>query len=106
MSALREDAPDEFPPPLTTPRPLPDWCPLGYELVGADLGGWHTWLCLGGLVDDVGAATGVHPGQWGLINDEHDARRAAEWLTASKPGDPKVFLWVPALLLTPTPPGP
>ena len=105
VAALREDAPDEFPSPLTEPRPVPDWHPLGHELVGADLGRWHTWLCLGGLVDDVRAATGVRSGPWGLVHDEHDARRAADWLTASGLGDPKVFLWVPVLLLSPTPPG-
>lgn len=72
---------------------------LGFELVGFDSGSWHTWTCLGGLVDDVRQATGVRPWRWGLISDERDARRAAEWLTASKLGDPKVFLWVPALLV-------
>ncbi|MCX2953408.1 hypothetical protein [Lentzea sp. NEAU-D7] len=72
---------------------------LGFELVGFDTGGWHTWTCLGGLVDDVRRATGVRPGRWGLIQDEREARRAAAWLTASGLGDPKVFLWVPALLV-------
>ena len=72
---------------------------LGFELVGFDTGGWHTWACLGGLVDDVRRATGVRPGRWGLIPDEQDALRAAAWLTASGLGDPKVFLWVPALLV-------
>jgi hypothetical protein len=72
--------------------------PLGFELVGSDSGTWHTWRCLGDLVDDVRQATGVQPGQWGLIQDEQDARRAAEWLTASNLGDPKVSYWVPALL--------
>lgn len=73
--------------------------PLGFELVGFDSGGWHTWTCLGGLVDDVRTATGVRPGKWGLIQAGQEARRAAEWLTASRLGDPKVFLWVPALLI-------
>lgn len=72
---------------------------LGFELVGFDTGGWHTWTCLGGLVDDVRRATGVRPGKWGLIPDEQDALRAAAWLTASGLGDPKVFAWVPALLV-------
>jgi hypothetical protein len=71
----------------------------GFELVGYDAGLWHTWTCLGGLVDDVRQATGVRPGTWGLIQDEQEARRAAAWLTASGLGDPKVFLWVPALLV-------
>ena len=71
---------------------------LGFELVGFDSGRWHTWTCLGGLVDDVFRATGVRPGQWGLIEGEQDARRAARWLTDSGLGDPKVFLWAAALL--------
>ena len=99
LAALRADSPEQLPPLPDTP--LPDWEPLGYELVGADTGVWHTWLCLGGLVDDVGAATGVRPGRRGLIEDEHDARCAADWLTASNLGDPKVFLWLPVLLLEP-----
>ncbi|SEQ69717.1 hypothetical protein SAMN05216188_104352 [Lentzea xinjiangensis] len=72
---------------------------LGFEPVGFDTGGWHTWTCLGGLVAEVRQATGVRPGSWGLIQDEQEARRAAEWLTASGLGDPKVFSWVPALLV-------
>jgi hypothetical protein len=103
LAALRTDLAAWFPPTLTSPRPLPDWPALGYELVGLDHGRWHTWLCLDGLVDAVRQATGVLPGPWGLIPDEHDARRAADWLTASGLGDPKVFLWVPALLLSPVP---
>ncbi|MGW6933877.1 hypothetical protein ACWGE0_27730 [Lentzea sp. NPDC054927] len=71
----------------------------GFELVGYDSGLWHTWTCLGGLVNDVRQATGIRPGAWGLIQDEQEARRAAAWLTASGLGDPKVFLWVPALLV-------
>lgn len=71
----------------------------GFELVGFDHGGWHTWTCLGGLVNEVRQATGVRPGSWGLIQEEQEARRAAAWLTASGLGDPKVFLWVPALLV-------
>lgn len=38
----------------------------GFELVGFDTGGWHTWTCLGGLVEDVRQATGVRPGSWGV----------------------------------------
>ncbi|GGN20849.1 hypothetical protein GCM10011609_72640 [Lentzea pudingi] len=71
----------------------------GYELVGFDTGIWHTWTCLGGLVGDVRQATGIRPGPWGLIEDEREARRAAAWLTESGLGDPKVFFWVPALLI-------
>ncbi|MCE6997646.1 hypothetical protein LZG04_23015 [Saccharothrix sp. S26] len=71
---------------------------LGFELVGYDSGTWHTWTCLGGLVDDVRRATGVRPGRWGLVQDESQARVAADWLTASGLGDPKVFFWVAARL--------
>jgi hypothetical protein len=81
-------------------EPLPTgFEPLGFELVGYDTGTWHTWTCLGGLVEDVRVATGIRPGRWGLIQDGRAARTAADWLTASGLGDPKVFLWVPALLL-------
>ncbi|MFI7132050.1 hypothetical protein ACIBQ1_40680 [Nonomuraea sp. NPDC050153] len=71
---------------------------LGFELVGFDVANWHTWACIGGLIADVYQATGVQPGPWGLIQDEQDARRAAQWLTDSGLGDPKVFLWAAALL--------
>jgi hypothetical protein len=74
----------------------------GFELVGFDSGRWHTWTCIGGLVTDVAQATGIQPGPNGLIQDEQDARRAAQWLTDSGRGDPKVFLWA-AALLTDTP---
>ena len=84
---------------LTRAVALPGGEVLGFELVGYDTGGWHTWTCLGGLVHDVGEATGVRPGRWGLIQDECEARVAAEWLTASGLGDPKVFLWVAAKLV-------
>ncbi|MEV0086911.1 hypothetical protein [Saccharopolyspora sp. NPDC050642] len=89
----------------SVPERLARWEPisagqtLGFELVGYDCGLWHTWTCLGGLVSDVGHATGVRPGRWGLIQDERHARRAADWLTASELGDPKVFLWVAAMLV-------
>ncbi|WP_406279106.1 hypothetical protein OH799_11400 [Nocardia sp. NBC_00881] len=71
---------------------------LGFELVGFDSGRWHTWTCLGGLVADVHRATGVQPGQRGLIPDEQSARRAAQWLNDSGLGNPKVFFWAAALL--------
>ncbi|XVS66161.1 hypothetical protein ACQPYE_08920 [Actinosynnema sp. CA-299493] len=71
---------------------------LGFELLGYDSGAWHTWTCLGGLVADVREATGVRPGRWGLVQDESQARAAADWLTASGLGDPKVFFWVAARL--------
>lgn len=81
---------------------------LGFELVGFDIGNWHTWTCMGGLVTVVRQAIGVRPGPNGLIQDEQDARRAAQWLTRSGLGDPKVFLWAAALLTEPSvgaPPG-
>jgi hypothetical protein len=106
LPALRADLEDWLPPLLAEPRAVPDWPVLGHELIGADHGSWHTWTCLGGLVSEVGAATGVQPGPWGLIPDEHDARRAADWLTESIPGEHEVYLWVPALLLSSTPPAP
>ncbi|MEV4165184.1 hypothetical protein [Nonomuraea dietziae] len=74
---------------------------LGFELVGFDSGSWHTWTCIGGLVTDVYQATGVQPDPHGLIQNEQDARRAAQWLTDSGLGDPKVFLWAAALLTEP-----
>lgn len=88
---------------LRAAAPMPEGDVLGCELVGRDpdLSGWHTWRCLGDLVGDVGGATGVVPGAHGLIQDVEQARSAARWLTASGLGDPKVFLWVPALLVKP-----
>ncbi|RAS63213.1 hypothetical protein C8D87_107362 [Lentzea atacamensis] len=88
---------------LLAGEPMPCGDVLGCELVGWDSGPsvWHTWACLGGLVDDVRDVTGVVPGEHGLIQDVEQARLAARWLTASELGDPKVFLWVPALLVRP-----
>ncbi|MFD1149097.1 hypothetical protein [Saccharothrix hoggarensis] len=102
VAAVLEDVADggwdvaagSLPERLARTEPLPDGDVLGFELVGFDSGTWHTWTCLGGLVGDVGRATGIRPGRWGLVHDAHDARVAAEWLTASGSGDPKVFLWV------------
>ena len=87
---------------LRAAEPVPEGDVLGCELVGWDpgWGAWHTWRCLD-LVDDVGAATGVVPGEYGLIQDVQQTRSAARWLTASMLGDPKVFLWVAALLVRP-----
>jgi hypothetical protein len=78
--------------------PLPPNDPFGFEVIGYDSGRWHTWTCLGGLVAAVEQATGILPGEHGLVQDERQARRAADWLTTSNLGDPKVFHWVAALL--------
>jgi hypothetical protein len=87
-------------------RPLPDGQVLGFEPVGFDGGTCHSWGCLGGLVDDVGAATGIRPAGNGLIRDEPDAREATRWLTESGLGDPKVFFWTVAAVLGVRGPGP
>jgi hypothetical protein len=79
--------------------PLPRGRVLGFEPIGFDEGTWHSWGCLGGLVDDVRAATGIRPDGTGLIGTEPDAEEAARWLTASGLGDPKVFFWTPAAVL-------
>ena len=89
----------DLPERLARAEPVPGGEVLGFELVGYDTGTWHTWTCLGGLVQDVGEAIGVRPGRWGLVQDEREARAAAEWLTASGLGDPKVFLWVAVKLV-------
>ncbi|MET9628043.1 hypothetical protein ABZX92_11330 [Lentzea sp. NPDC006480] len=95
---------DDVPAPRLA-EPMPAGDVLGCELVGMDpdMSCWHTWRCLGGLVEDVRAATDVVPGPHGLIQDVEQARRAAQWLTASGLGDPKVFDWVAALLVRPRP---
>ncbi len=79
--------------------PVPSGPVLGFEPIGFDDGTWHSWACLGGLADDVHAATGIRPAANGLIETETDAREAARWLTASGLGDPKVFFWTPAVVL-------
>lgn len=86
---------------LSRREPLPAGALQGFELVGYDSGFWHSWTCLDGLVRDVREATGIGPGRWGLIQDEQEARTAADWLTVSNLGDPKVSLWVPAALVEP-----
>ena len=73
---------------LTRPAPLTGE-PLGFELTGFDNGCWPSRLRLGGLADDVREATGVRPGRRGLIQDERQARVAADRLTASGFGDPE-----------------
>ncbi|WP_202918681.1 hypothetical protein [Saccharothrix deserti] len=95
----REGNAGSLPERLARHEPFTGGEPLGFELVGLDCGGWHTWTCLDGLVRDVREATGIRPGRWGLVQDEWEARAAAEWLTASGLGDPKVFLWVAAKLV-------
>lgn len=109
ISALLSDIEKEepiaaagMPDRLRASEPMPEGAVLGYELVGWDAGWtrWHTWRCLD-LVGDVGAATGVGPGEHGLIQDVEQTRSAARWLTTSMLGDPKVFLWVAALLVRP-----
>nr|WP_245573144.1 hypothetical protein [Amycolatopsis benzoatilytica] len=72
--------------------------PLGYELVGYDFGTWHSWACLGGLIDDVRLGTGIEPGPHGLIRSADAAHTAARWLTGSGLGDPKVSDWAAAAL--------
>lgn len=94
-----ERAAGSLPERLTRREPAPGGRVLGFELVGYDSGIWHTWTCLGGLVRDVGRATGVRPGNWGLIQDEQQARLAADWLTESGLGDPKVFFWAAAMVV-------
>ncbi|WP_328442709.1 hypothetical protein [Amycolatopsis sp. NBC_00438] len=79
--------------------PVPRGRVLGFEPIGFDDGAGHSWACLGGLVDDVRAATGIRPAGNGLIEAETDAREAARWLTASGLGDPKVLFWTPAVVL-------
>ena len=75
-----------------------DGTPLGYELLGYDCGTWHTWRCIGDLVEDVRAGTGVEPGAHGLIADPDAAHVAAGWLTRSELADPKVFDWAAVAL--------
>jgi hypothetical protein len=87
------------------PFPGPGERRLGFEPVGYGGGIWHSWTCIGGLVTDVARATRIRPGSGGLILDEQQARRAAQWLTASGLGEPKVYFWSAALVTAPIPAG-
>ncbi|WP_018686217.1 hypothetical protein [Actinokineospora enzanensis] len=78
---------------------MPGGVLLGFEPVGFDTGTWHTWRCIGDLVTDVATATGIRPGPYGLIVDEPDARRAAEWLNIPENGDEKVARWTSVALV-------
>lgn len=48
-----------------------------------DSGVWHSWVCLGGLVDEVAEATGIRPGALGLIQAGEEAFVAANFLNRS-----------------------
>ncbi|MFG1694215.1 hypothetical protein [Nonomuraea sp. NPDC049309] len=84
------------------PFPGPGERRLGFEPVGYGDGIWHSWACIGGLVTDVARATGIRPGSGGLIDDEQQAHRAAQWLTASGLGEPKACFWTAALVTEPS----
>ncbi|MCG8918029.1 hypothetical protein L6E12_19800 [Actinokineospora sp. PR83] len=78
--------------------------PLGFEPVGPDGGSFHTWLCLGGLVDSARQVVGVEPGRHGLVQDEGRARAAAAHLTEAFPYEHEVARWF-ALVLAGVEPG-
>jgi len=84
--------------------PLRAGLPLGFEPVGPGGGSFHTWLCLGGLVDSARQAVGVEPGRHGLVQDEGRARAAAAHLTEAFPYEHEVARWF-ALVLAEVEPG-
>ncbi len=77
--------------------PDPAGIPHGFELLGHDGCGLHSWYCYNGLVDDVTAALGLHVGPDGL-QDAGDAARAAAWCNEQPRGN--LSTWYPALLVT------
>lgn len=66
---------------------------LGYEILGLDIGSFHSAVC-NGLEKDFANELGVVPNAEGFITDEGDARRCSDYAgletTGAEPG-----LWLP-----------
>lgn len=73
--------------------PSPEGQQLGYDVLGWDLGGFHSYLC-NGLETEFAGSLGIRPNACGLFDRLEDARRCADHCnaeaTAAEPA-----LWMP-----------
>ena len=74
---------------------------LGFEIIGAEYGlAFHSWHCYG-LASDASAALGVHPNQYGLLDDHTKAARVLEWMQSLPDADaPAPVPWTAAAIAT------
>jgi hypothetical protein len=71
--------------------------PLGWELLGAELGpSFHSWLC-NALHDEAATRLHITPGSLGLLRTEADARAVAALVEEGIGAEP--VPWFPALLV-------
>ncbi len=69
---------------------------LGFEILGYESGGFHSWLC-NSVEGDVFKALGVRPGDWGLVQGIDEARSCASYVSTEDVGAEPVS-WRPWLL--------
>ena len=98
LQLMPDDLVDSFAAALRTGAPLRDGgVALGWELLGAELGGeFHSWLC-NSLEEDAAKQLGVRPGPFGLLATEHEARAVAGLIAAGLGAEP--VPWFPGLLI-------
>ncbi|GAA2557012.1 hypothetical protein GCM10010435_29680 [Winogradskya consettensis] len=95
LTALMEQWIDDLPHPvrlhLAQPAPTPPGIVLGFEVLGFDVGRFHSWLCHGTEGYD---ERGIRPGKAGLLTTLHDAQQVVELLST----DQDDTTWFPALI--------
>jgi hypothetical protein len=95
LTALMQEWIGDVPHPvrlhLAEPAPTPPGTVLGFEVLGFDVGRFHSWLChgTGGYQEH-----GIRPGQAGLLTTLHDAQQVAGLLSS----DQDDTTWFPALI--------
>ncbi|BFV60441.1 hypothetical protein KCMC57_up55450 [Kitasatospora sp. CMC57] len=80
----------------TPPVPVEGGTRLGWEVLGYELGGLHTWLC-SDLHHQAVAELDVRIGPFGLLAERADAERVADW--ANTRDDTAPVTWFPAALV-------
>ncbi len=70
---------------------------LGFEILGYDTSGYHSWLC-NGLEQDVADELSVRPNADGFVDTYHDAMKAAEFCGRDEVGAEPGF-WAPWLVV-------
>jgi hypothetical protein len=92
--SAREDVDVPYLEVLRQGQPLPETVrALGYEVVGADLGWFHSWHCHG-YADEAATALGIRVNAHGLLPDRDSARTVLEWMLQRPPSEaPGAFDW-------------